>query len=428
MFKESFIHFIWQYQYFNTANLRDSSGQSLNVLKPGFHNLHEGPDFKEAKIQIEGIEWNGSVEIHRYASDWYKHQHETDTNYNNVILHVVWENDQEVKTKDGYTIPTLELKGRIKPGVIRRYKEIIEATDDIPCQSFFQQVKPITKLGVLERALTERLETKSLTLLNLLEQNGRDWEETAYQWLASGFGFKTNAAPFKELAQRVPLKVIRKHANNPEQIEALLFGQAGFLVDTPDDPYFKGLKREFDFLKNKYDLKKEMYRAEWTFGRVRPPNYPTIRISQLAALLSIHSNIFSFFSEAQSFESLRQLFELRQSAYWMAHYTIGKESKKPIGGMTKSAIENLMMNVTVPLLVALWSDREDQRYLQQAQEILMHLGAEKNHITEKWKKAGWNVSNAFDSQGLIHLYKEYCSQKRCIHCGIGVELIRKPSQ
>ena len=427
MFKESFLHFIWQYQYFDKQGAKTLSGDSIEVIFPGNHNLHDGPDFKEAKINLGGIAWYGSIEIHRFSSDWYKHKHDSDPNYDNVILHVVWEEDRPVLAADGNPIPVLELKGKIKPGVIRRYKEILESKGDIPCHQVFRKVRAITKLGMLERVLIQRLQEKSEAFLELLKRNNRDWEETAYQWLAKGFGFKTNANAFLQLAQKTPLKVIQKHSNRQDQVEALLYGQAGFL-EHPKDAYSKVTKAEYDYLREKYQLEAPMFRAEWTFGRVRPSNHPAIRLSQLSALLCHCPNIFSFFSETSDFRHFTKLFEVKQSAYWTGHFDLGKPAAKMIGSISSAAIENLIVNVTVPFLVALWRDRENDKFLERAQNLLMQLSAEKNSIVEKWKSVGWNVSNAFDSQGLIHLYNNYCKVKGCIECGIGIELIRNKDQ
>jgi Protein of unknown function (DUF2851) len=424
MFKESFLHFIWQYQYFNTIDLQCSSGNELLIINVGAHNHHEGPDFKNAHIKFNGLDWFGSIEIHRKASDWYSHQHEKDENYGNVILHVVWEYDQDVIRKDQSIIPTLELKGKIKPGIIKRYKEIITSKATIPCEKVFRNVRPITKLSMLEKVLVQRLQSKSGALLEILKSKERDWEETAYQWLGMGFGFKTNAQAFQELTKKVPLKLIHKHASSKEQIEALLFGQAGFLLEDCKAPYSSALYKEYGFLKSKYKLESSMYRAQWTFGSVRPANYPLRRISQFASLLTLVPNIFSFFTQGHNIENIDAFVNVEASDYWTNHIDFEKSSMVRKGALSKTAIENLIINVTVPFLVALWQDRGEEHYLQVAQELLMQLGPERNKILSSWNALGWNVSNAYDSQGLIQLYNNYCKDKRCLDCSIGLELIR----
>ncbi len=421
MFKESFLHFVWKYQYFNSSDIETDVGVQLQIIKAGQHNLAEGPDFKEAKVHLDGLEWNGSVEIHRKASDWYAHGHQTDPNYDNVILHVVWENDQEVLSRLGDKIPTLELKGLIRPGVIERYQRIISSKKNIPCQDSFKSIRPITKLGTLERALTLRLEEKSTNFLNLLSSNGRDWEAAVYQWVCGGFGFKTNASPFLELASGLSHKILKKHSSNLVELESLLFGHAGLLPATPVDEYVNQLRKNYLFFRTKYDLPKPLPRNAWTFGRVRPSNYPTTRLGQLGALITNHPSLFSLFAEPQHLDY--STFQVQQSSYWVTHYDVGKRAKRIIGRLSKAASENLIMNVSVPVLVALWRDRDDERYLNKAQELLMNIKAENNHIIDHWKSIGWNVSNAYDSQGLIHLFNNFCKAKNCVNCGIGVELI-----
>jgi hypothetical protein len=424
MFKESFLHFIWQYQYFNTIDLRSSSGDELLIINIGTHNHHEGPDFKGAHIQFNGLDWHGSIEIHRKASDWYSHRHEVDSNYDNVILHVVWEYDRDVIRNDESIIPALELKGKIKPGIIRRYKAIIASKTTIPCEELFRNVRPITKLSMLEKVLVQRLQLKSGTLLEILKSKRRNWEETAYQWLGMGFGFKTNAKAFQELTKKAPLKLIQKHTSSQLQIEALLFGQAGFLLEDCKLPYSMSLYKEYEFLRAKYQLGGSMYRAQWTFGSVRPANYPLRRISQFASFLTQEPNIFSFFTQRENIKNIDAFLNVKASDYWTNHIDFEKSSIDRKSALSKTAIENLIINVTVPFLVALWQDRREEHYLQSAQELLMQLGPEKNNILSTWKSLGWNVSNAYDSQGLIQLYNNYCKDKRCLDCSIGLELIR----
>jgi len=424
MFKEAFLHFIWQYQYFNIVDLRSSSGDSLVIVKIGTHNHHEGPDFKNAQIKFNGLDWFGSIEIHRKASDWYAHQHELGDHYDNVILHVVWEYDRDVARKDESIIPTLELKGKIKPGIIKRYKEIMGAQTTIPCEKAFRTVRSITKLSMLEKVLVQRLQVKSATLLGILKSKGRDWETTAYEWLAMGFGFKTNAKAFQELTKRIPLKLIQRHANNQHQIEALLFGQAGFLLEECKTPYPRSLYEEYEFLRFKYQLVSSMHRAQWTFGSVRPGNYPFRRISQFASFLSQVPSIFSFFTQDYGSDNGQSFVNVSASDYWINHIDFEKSSMERKSTLSKNSIVHLIINVTVPFLVSLWQDRGEGHYLQAAQELLMQLGPERNKILSSWKSLGWNVSNAYDSQGLIQLYNNYCKHKRCLDCSIGLELIR----
>jgi hypothetical protein len=424
MFSESFLHFVWLYQYFNTDDLCLASGEKITVLKAGFHNKLAGPDFKQANIVIGGIQWHGSVEIHVISSDWYAHKHQDDVNYESVILHVVWENNRQIVSQDGTPIPTLELKGLVKPGLLDRYEKLITNQSKIPCEDYLSKTKSITRLSMLEKVLVERLESKSNLFIKLLDANQKDWEETAYQWLAKGFGFKTNAQNMLRLAQSLPLKVIMKHSNQLFQVEALLFGQAGFLnVDVKDD-YAYQLQKEYKFLKSKYSLKQSLTYNEWHFSKVRPTNYPTIRISQLAALMVTHPHIFNMFSEIQSRNDAIEKLDVLQSDYWCTHYAIDKKSSQRFTGVSISTKENLIVNTAIPFLAALANQKDNSEYIDRALNLLSGIKAERNHITDLWKSLGWNVSSAFDSQGLIQLHNDYCQHKRCIECNIGVSLVR----
>ncbi|MFT6053786.1 MAG: hypothetical protein ACJAS3_001386 [Roseivirga sp.] len=424
MFPESFLHFVWRYQYYNIDKLSLVSGESLQVLKTGSHNHLAGPDFKEAHIEIGGMEWFGSVEVHVMASEWYAHKHHDDANYENVILHVVWDNDKQILSSDGKPIPTLTLKGLVKPGLLDRYEKLMTNQSKIPCADSLLQTKSITRLSMLEKVLVERVEVKSNLFKALLKGNQQNWEETAYQWLAKGFGFKTNAENMFRLAQSLPLKIIDKHANQLFQVEALLYGQAGFLnVDVIDD-YAYQLQKEYKFLQAKYSLKQTLTYNEWHFSKVRPTNYPTVRIAQFAALLVTYPHIFSFFSEIQNRNELIEKLDVLQSEYWCTHYAIDKKSMNRLYGISTASKENLIVNTAIPFLAALAKHKDDSIYTDRALNLLSGIKAESNHITDLWKSLGWNVSSAFDSQALIQLHNEYCEPKRCIECNIGISLVR----
>lgn len=426
MLSESFLHFIWRYQYFNSTELKLASGESLKIIKPGNHNHLAGPDFKEARIEIDSITWYGSVEIHTKSSEWLIHGHKGDPNYDNVVLHVVWQNDKAVLNEQGSPIPTLELKGLVKPGVLNRYRKLLESTEPVHCSQYLSQIKNITRLSMVERVLVERLETKAASFFQVLEKNGNDWENAAFQWLARGFGFKTNAENMQLLAESLPLKVLLKHSNHLFQVEALLFGQAGLLNVDVKDNYAYQLQKEYSFLKTKYGLKQYLSYNQWHFSKVRPPNYPTIRIAQLAALLVTQPHVFTFFSEMEETKQAINDLDILQSNYWCSHYAIDKPTTKILGGLSKASRENLIINTAVPFLAALAKYKDDTSHLDKALSLLTHLKSENNHITDTWKGIGWNVSSAFDSQGLIQLYNVYCKQKRCIECTIGVSLVRTP--
>ena len=286
---ESFIHYLWQFQYFSKHNLLTTQGEEIVVFHPGFKNTHAGPDFYQSRIKIGDLEWIGSVEIHIHSSSWEAHNHNVDEAYENVVLHVVWSDDKPVKRMDGSLIPTLELKSRVDDVLQLAYKKLVNSPEEIPCATSFGNVSEITKLSMLDRALSERLETKAEAVNQLLLQNNNDWEETVYQVLAKNFGFHVNADPFLQLAQNLPYKIIMKHSDKLIQIEALLFGHAGFLEEAREDEYTSTLKREYDLLSRKYSLGSgRLNKAQWKFLRLRPANFPTIRLAQFANLLFVH--------------------------------------------------------------------------------------------------------------------------------------------
>lgn len=425
MIQETFLYFLWKHQYFNTKDLQTTSGQTVSVESTGVRNDFGGPDFKEARVTIDGIQWVGAVEMHIHSSDWFRHGHQHDKNYENVVLHVVWEYDKPIPLADGTAIPTIALKGLVKPEVLRRYEGMIDSRSKIPCDQSLNKVKAITRLATLERVLISRIQSKAADFNDLLEANQKDWEETAYQWLARGFGFKANADNMLELARSLPLKVLQKHRNQQQQVEALLFGQAGFLDVEIKDEYPAALQKEYRFLRNKYGLKNRVHYNSWYFSRVRPNNYPTIRLAQLAAMITRFPHIFSFFSEVTDLNTVINDMSIRQSVYWTSHYAVDKPSKRMIGVLSRATKDNLIINTTVPFLAALAKARDNHAHLEKALNLLAGIPAEKNHITNLWLSYGWNVSSAFDSQGLIQLYNDYCTKKRCIECGIGLELISK---
>lgn len=424
MLQETFLYFLWKYQYFDTQALTTTQGETISVEVPGWRNNFAGPDFKEAKIRINRMQWIGSVEMHVKASDWYRHGHQDDPNFANVVLHVVWEADRQVMRQDGTPIPTLALQDLVKPELLRRYERMLESPEKIPCHSSLKKVKAITRLSMVERVVVSRVQDKAAIFNQLLAGNKQDWEETAYQWLVKGFGFKANADNMLNLAQSLPLKVLQKRRNQLMQVEALLFGQAGFLDVEIKDDYPEKLQREYRFLRNKYGLRNRVHYNDWHFTRVRPYNYPTVRLAQLAALIVKFPHIFSFFSEISDFNTVMADLEVKQSDYWSRHYAVDKPSARKMGTLSKAARENLIINTTVPFLAALSKAKDNQSYLEVALNLLAGIPGEKNHITELWTRYGWNVSSAFDSQGLIQLYNHFCTQKRCVECAIGLELIR----
>jgi len=421
---ESFLHYVWQMQYFRKDYLSTTSGEAIEILWPGQINSDAGPDFSGARIKIGTMNWVGSVEIHTTSSAWIEHQHTNDSAYDNVILHVVWKHDLEIQRRDSTLIPTLELRNRVNETLIRTYRQLITSSLAIPCQDSFPRVKEIKKFSMLDRALLQRLERKAVEVVALYEQNGSNWEETLYQLLARNFGFKVNADPFMQLARLLPLKIIQKQAGSLEQVESLLFGQAGFLDSKIRDPYFGLLQREHRILSQKYELKdRRMSPAQWKFLRLRPANFPTLRLAQLSAILYHRKNLFSEIVESGPGHSLQQIFEAVPSTYWQTHYRFARRSTANLHRLGIDGINNILINTVVPVWVGYGKQSDQPMLVDRAVDLLQQLPAEENKITRLWSNLGWQVRSAFDSQALLELHSHFCLPRKCLNCVIGTHLM-----
>jgi hypothetical protein len=422
---ESFLHYLWQFQYFDKSGLVTTAGERLTIFKPGILNSDSGPDFSQAKIKIDAIEWIGNVEIHIQSSGWYEHKHDQDAAYENVVLHVVWEENKPVYRTDGTRIPTVQLKGRVEEHLLKSYHKLINNPSAIPCEKSFTGVDDLIKHAMVDKALMNRLETKALQIKTLLDKNKGDWEETTYQLLAGNMGFKVNKDSFIQLANALPYKLIQKHRSNAVEVEALLFGQAGFLVAKSKDEHLTQLFDKYQFLAQKYGLlNKQMNVAQWKFLRLRPANFPTLRMAQFASLLSAHTSIFSTLIDASNYQQLVKFFEIHQSTYWQTHYRFGKKSKDEVPGFGESSRENMIINTVVPLFVAYGQSRDEYSFIDKAIAILQSIPSEKNKITRVWEQMGYTSATASDSQGLIELYNNYCQRRACLNCTIGVSLLK----
>jgi hypothetical protein len=420
---ESFLHYIWQFQYFDKNNLVTSQGEAVDVFHPGIKNRNAGPDFGNARIKIGMLEWRGSVEIHIKASGWISHNHDADAAYEGVVLHVVWEEDKIIRRPDGTVMPTLVLRDRVDAELWKRYRKLITSVEAIPCAGLFMKVNSVVRLSMLDNALLQRLETKANRVFELLERNKNDWDETVYQLLARNFGFKINAEPFQQLALALPYRIILKHAHQPLQVEALLFGMAGFLEKVREDEYTALLKKEFTLLDRKYNLAGKMLnRTQWRFLRLRPANFPTLRLAQFGAFLAGQPNIFSTLTSS-GFEKLEEVLAIRQSHYWKQHYQFGKKVKSvPVFG--KSSIDNVIINTVVPVLFAYGKQQDDEQYIDRAVNFLQQVPSEKNRVTRLFAELGFKVKSSFDSQALLELYSDYCQKRRCLECAIGANLVK----
>jgi hypothetical protein len=420
---ESFVSFLWQHSYYNTAQLTTTAGEKIVIKHPGYINIHAGPDFMEAKIRIGDIDWAGSIEIHVKASHWYAHDHSSNLEYNKVILHVVWENDLEVCRSDNSPIPTLELFDKTDQWVLERFMNLIYQRSDFPCHPYLSNVKIISILSMIDKAMAERLDGKADDILRTFLDTGKDWEETSYRMLLRNFGFKVNQDNMFLLSKLIPFTILSRHRKNRLQTEALLFGTAG-LLDKVYDTYSQKLRDEYSFLRYKYSLNAHfLKRYQWRFLRLRPQNFPTIRIAQVAKLLGKMDKIFSTIVGSQSVKDIMNHFNVKQSLYWQHHYDFGKRSRRKLSGIGRDSIYNLLINTYVPVLAAYAKSIKDQSYLAKANEFLESTPPEKNHIIRKWVKMGILPMSAFETQGLIELSNSYCNKKKCLNCNIGTDIL-----
>ncbi|GAB3648178.1 DUF2851 family protein [Echinicola sediminis] len=425
-FQENFIHAVWKYQYFEKRGLSTVSGISLDIKKIGFHNFHEGPDFIESQVVIGKMDFHGNVELHLRSSDWKAHGHDGDGKYESVILHVVWEHDAEVTRSDGTVIPTLELKGKVYLDVLRNYQRLIAADKGLLCSDFLPEVRGIIKFSMLEKALVERLHEKSSLIQKEIENTAGDWEEVAYRWLFYSFGFKVNSKPMLKLARSLPYRLLKKHEGQPLVQEALMLGQAGFPDQEMPDDYTRFVKKEYDFYRKKYLLENPVFDTEWKFMRVRPSNYPSVRIAQLAAVLANSPHLFSMLiHEINTVEDLLAVFQVSPNSYWQHHYQLSRKSQKPQNRVLSKQIVSLLgINFIVPLWYAFGKYTDDLVWREKCFDFLQGISAEENSIISLYHEEGWKPENAFDSQGMIGLHHTYCSQKKCLDCKIGQNLLR----
>lgn len=425
-FQENFLHFIWQYQYFQKQLLKTTQQEPVNILSPGFRQSDAGPDFSHARIIINDIEWHGPVEIHINSSDWYRHQHDHDATYDAVILHVVWKHDREVYHRDGSPIPVVELAGLVDERLIGRYKHLLELPHEIPCGAYQRALQPLQVHAMLDVALAERLEQKSRKVEVLYTLQKADWEASTWQTLAANFGFKVNQEAMQRLAKALPWAVLKKHLDQPVQVEALLYGQAGLLPTVAPDAYTQSLIKEYQFLSHKYELRnKQLAPTSWKFMRMRPANFPTVRIAQLAALLCKLQRPFGLFRDMDSLQALEQQLKVAQSAYWQQHYQFGKKARQSVAGLGNASVHNIIINTVVPLLFTYGKRTDDTLVAEQAVHLLSQLPPEQNHIIEKWQAMAIKPEHGADSQAMIELYRSYCSPRRCLHCKIGAALLQQ---
>lgn len=422
--KEDLLHFIWKYKKLQLEDLVTSENEILNIVDVGGHNHLSGPDFFNSKVEIDNQLWAGNVEIHLKSSDWFVHNHEQDPNYNNVILHVVWEDDSEIFRSDGSKIPTLELKNYISKDLLSAYQKLFnqDKKSFINCESDISEVDSFLFENWKERLFFERLEDKSRFIFELLEESQNDWEQVLFKMLLKNFGLKINGQAFLSLANALDFSVVRKLRTDNKVMESVLFGMSHLLDDdSVVDEYFIQLKKEYDYQRKKFDLKEARVQKP-EFFKLRPSNFPTIRLSQLAGLYSEQQNLFSSLINVSELKEIYELLNVSASSYWNDHFTFGKPSKKSIKKLTKKFIDLLIINTILPLKFchAKYSSKDAN---EEVLKIISQIKPEENTIVSNFKSLKIDVKSAEDSQAILQLYTEYCTQNKCLQCAVGAHLL-----
>ena len=423
--KEEFLHYLWKYNLYDANKLVDNEGNRIEVLHPGEYNRDSGPDFFNARLRIGGLEWAGNVEVHIKSSDFDNHRHNFDPAFDNIILHVVSEIDRQVFNSRGEEVLTALLVFDVE--MFEKYVSLVNNPFIIACQTGIKVLDPLHICHWLGSLVIERIQEKSEHIFKIFSTTGNDWEETFYRLLSRYFGFRVNTEPFEMLASALPFIIIRKHSDNLFQLEALLFGTAGLLDEglfreAVNDTYYLNLIKEYKVLSAKYSLH-PVHGWIWKFAKLRPANLPTVRISQLAALLATTGGLFSRILEADDITSLKRIFEVRASEYWDDHFVFGKKSRSYPKTAGSQAADILLINAVIPALFAYGKIRDSHDICDRALSFLEELGPEENSATDEWKTAGIEADSAFITQALIQLKNSYCRKRKCLDCRIGARLI-----
>ena len=432
---ELLLHYTWKHKLLPLKQLTTTDGRELEIIDTGLHNHNAGPDFFNAKVKIGGTLWVGNIEIHERASDWYQHGHQNDPRYNNVVLHVCEVVDSEVQTSDGHYLPQLQLS--VPQSVREHYEELLKTDQYPPCYLIIPDLSRLTVHAWMAALQTERLERKTVDICHRVEQCDGSWEDAYFVTLARSYGFGINSDTFEQWALHVPLSAVGHHRDDLFQIEAIFMGQAGLLEldavpahyqkDALNDGYFARLRNEYQYLAHKFSMQ-PMNATQWNFLRLRPQNFPHIRLSQLANLYFQRKAGLSQLLECKTIEELKRLFSSQVTPYWETHYTFGSLSAKNEKHLSYGSLNLLMINTAIPMLFAVGRHRQKDELCDRAFDLLEQLKAENNHITRMWQQCGLPIQSAGDSQALIQLKKEYCDRRDCLRCRFGYEYLKRPSQ
>ena len=419
---ERLLHYVWKYKLYASTSLATTEGLPIAVIDPGIQNTDAGPDFFNAKIKIDGTVWAGSVEIHEKASDWLLHHHDSDKAYDSVILHVTGVNDASICRMNGEPIPQLILT--CPDYVCRNYHELVETESYPPCYRIIPTLSIFTIHSWMSALQLERFEQKASQLSERLKRCNSNWEDAFFITLARNFGFGLNGDAFETWANRIPLRAVDKHRDELFQIEAFFFGQAGLLQGTAGDEYYLRLKKEYEYLSHKFELT-PMDVSQWRFLRLRPTNFPHIRIAQLAVLYHRSYGLLSRIMEAETVTKVHEILKGGTSAYWVNHYTFEHLSPSRPKTLSNSSLDLLIINTVATFLYSYGIHKGKEEYCARAGAFLEELKAEYNYITRMWEQCGIKAANASDSQALIQLKKEYCDKKKCLYCRIGYEYLKR---
>ena len=419
---EQLLHYIWKHKIFPLQELKTTTGQKVEIIDTGLANTNAGPDFFNAKLKLDGVLWIGNIEIHERSSDWFKHGHHADAGYNSVILHIASEIDMEISRSNGERIPQIQL---ICPEAVRtNYKELLETDSYPPCYRIIPSLPPFTAHSWMTALQMERFEQKATLLNERLKRCQGNWEDAFFITLARNFGFGLNGDAFETWAHQLPFRAVDKHRNDLFQIEAIFFGQAGILEDSDGDGYYLRLKKEYTYLQHKFGLI-PMDASLWRFLRLRPANFPHIRIAQLACLYHRAYGLLSRIMETETLQGVRDILKGGTSEYWLTHYTFGGSSPSRPKTLSNTSLDLLIINTVVTFLYAYGLHKGNRVLCARAGSFLEELKAENNYITRMWEQCGMKASNAADSQALIQLKKEYCDKKKCLYCRIGYEYLKR---
>jgi hypothetical protein len=423
--KEDFVQYIWKFRLFNSLNLQTHSGKKVEIIQQGLQNFSSGPDFTNAKLKIDGQLWAGNVEIHLNVNDWNLHHHSNDEAYNNVILHVVYNpSEKQIETQNGRVLETVFLRDLVFPETEKKYNLLMSSNQMfVPCENFLT-IKEVSTIALYDSLVTERLERKINDIERDIELCFGDLDKAFLISLFKYFGAPKNKTQFEILAKNIELKHLIKQAVSVESLEALLFGVAGLLDTEIACDYKHKLENEFAYQKNLYKIESPLKYSQWKFSAVRPPNFPTIRIAQLAAVCFVEQRWFSYIQNEEDVKLIRNKLKCNASAYWNTHYNFNIESKKIVKSLSEPFLDKIMINVIVPFLFYYGKFVQDERYLDRAFDILLSLKPEKNKITEAWHNIGFSNSNAFEYQALIGLKQNYCDKKRCLECKVGYKILK----